>query len=60
MSDRSYRSFGEPTFVHGHVVSLVALDQILRLFLRGANGIGLKLNGGGDLLLDRSTDAARF
>ena len=27
--------------MHCHVVSLVALDQILRLLLRGADGIGL-------------------
>jgi hypothetical protein len=46
--------------MHCHVVSLVALDQILRLLLRGADGIGLKFDGGGDLLLDRPPDVARF
>src|SRR5580698_9109185 len=52
--------FESRTFVHGHVVSLVALDQILRLLLRSANGVRLKLYGGGDLLLDCSADPACF
>ena len=47
-------------FVHGQVVSLVALDQILRLLRRGADGVGLKFDGGRDLLLDRSADMARL
>ena len=52
--------FESRAFVHGHVVSLVALDQILRLLRRGADGVGLKFDGGRDLLLDRSADVARF
>ena len=35
-------------FVHGHVISLVAFDQILRLVRRGADGVGLELDGGSD------------
>ena len=46
--------------MHSQVVRLVALDQVLRLLLRGADGVGLKFGGGGDLLLDRSADVARF
>ena len=46
--------------MHGHVVSLVAFDQILWLLPRSADGIGFKLNGRGDFLLYRSPDVARF
>lgn len=45
--------------MHCHVVNLIALDHILRLLLRGANGIGLKLDRGGDLLPDSSADVTR-
>ena len=47
-------------FVHGQVSSLVALDQILRLLLLGADGVGLEFDGGGDSFLDRSANAAGF
>jgi len=46
--------------MHSDMVGLVALDQILRLLLRGANGVGFKLHGGSDLLLNCSADAPRF
>src|SRR5665213_1075160 len=52
--------FESRTFVHGHVVGFVALDQILRLFLGGTDGVGFEFDGGGDSFLDRSSDAARF
>ena len=56
-----FADFGEcRTFVHGHVVGLVALDQILWLLLRGANGVGLKFDGGDDPFLDRSSDMSCF
>src|ERR1041385_5155792 len=52
---RFFRSANAPgdlfegrAFVHGQVVSLVALDQILRLFLRRADSVGLKPDGGGE------------
>lgn len=46
--------------MHRHVVCLVALDQILRLFLRRTNRVGLELHGGRDLFLDPSPDVAGF
>jgi hypothetical protein len=46
--------------VHGHVVSLVALDLILRLLLRGMNRIPLEYDLGGDLFLDRPPNSTRF
>ena len=46
--------------MHRHVVGLVALDQILGFFLRSADGVRLKLDGGSDLFLDRSPNTARF
>ena len=46
--------------MHGHVVGLVALDQILWFVLRGADYVGLKLHGRGNLFLDRSPDTACF
>lgn len=46
--------------MHRHVVCLVALDQILRLFLRRTNRVGLELHGGRDLFLDPSSHVAGF
>ena len=48
------------TFVHGHVVGLVALDQILWFFFRRPNHIALKLDGRRDLFLNHSSYAAGF
>jgi hypothetical protein len=47
-------------FVHGHVIGLVALDQILRFFFRGTDRVTLKFDWGSDLFLDRSAYAACF
>src|SRR5438445_5073534 len=49
-----------PPFVHGHVIRLVALDQILWFFPRGADRVALELNCGDDCFLDRSPNPARF
>ena len=46
--------------MHRHVVCLVALDQILRLFLRRTNRVGLELHSGRDLFLDPSLHVAGF
>ena len=54
------QSLESRSFVHSQVVSLVAVDQILRLLHRGADGVGLELGGGLDLLFDCSTNVARF
>ena len=43
-------SFERRAFVHGQVIGLVALDEILRLFLRGADRIVLELLGRSDFL----------
>src|SRR2546421_9578795 len=47
-------------FVHGHVIGLVALDQILRRFFRGPDRVILKFDWGSDHFLDRSAYAACF
>jgi hypothetical protein len=47
-------------FVHGHVIGLVALDQILRRFFRGPDRVILKCDWESDLFLDRSAYAACF
>ena len=46
--------------MHRHVICFVALDQILRLFLRRTNRVGLELNSGRDLFLDPSLHVAGF
>jgi len=46
--------------MHGHVVGLVAFDQILRFFLRGADRVRLELDGGGNPFLDGPPDPACF
>lgn len=46
--------------MHRHVVCLVALDQILRFFLRCTNRVALELHGGRNLFLDPSPDVAGF
>src|SRR5262245_51771658 len=44
--------------VHGDVIRLVALDQVLGGFLRGAHGVSLELHRRADLLADHSAHAA--
>ena len=52
--------FESRTFVHGQMISLVALDQILRLFLRSVDRVSLKGDLGGNSFLDGSPNPARF
>jgi len=52
--------FDSRTFVHGQVISLVALDQILRLFFRSVDCVSLKGDFGGNSFPDGSPNAARF
>ena len=46
--------------MHREVVRLIALDRILRLFLRSMNGIALERDFGGMLFLDRPSDPSCF
>src|SRR6185437_15651577 len=48
------------TFVHGLVIGLVALDQILRLLLRGVDRVPLERDFRNDFLLDRPPDSTCF
>ena len=48
------------TFVHGHVISLIALDQISWCVFRRPNHIALKLDGRRDLFLNSSSYAPSF
>lgn len=61
---RSRRAFADSperrTFVHGHVISLIALDQILWFFFRSPNHVALKLDGRRDLFLNPSSYEAGF
>ena len=48
------------TFIHGHVISPIALDQILWSFFRRPNHVALKLDGKRDLFLNPSSYASSF
>ena len=48
------------TFVHGHVIGLVAFYQILRIFLRRSDCIVLKLRRRRDLFFDPSLHPTGF
>ena len=52
--------FERRPFVHGQVIGLIALDQVLRLVLRGVDDIAFELDFGRDFLLDGSSDSACF
>jgi len=47
-------------FVHGQMISLVAFNQILRLFFRGTDHVVFEPHRRRNLFLDRSADAACF
>ena len=46
--------------MHGHVIGLVALDQILRFFLRGVDSVSLERDFRGNFFLDRAPDSTCF
>ncbi len=46
------------TFVHGHMICFVALDQVLRFLLRGVNRIPFEFDFRGNFLLYGSLNAA--
>src|ERR1051326_8520192 len=53
-----FELFQSRPFVHGHMVGLVALDQILRLLLRGVDLVPLECDFRRDFLLDGPSDSA--
>lgn len=46
--------------MHGQMIGLVALDEILRRFFRGMHRIVLEFPWRGDLLLNGPADTSRF
>lgn len=57
-----FNLFERGTFVHRQVVGFVALDQVLRLLLRGVNGVPFELDLGRDffLIVPRTRPASEF
>ena len=46
--------------LHGQVLGLVALDQILWFFVRGVDSVSLERDRRGDFFLNRAPDSACF
>jgi hypothetical protein len=60
-SDLAFVNLSESrTFMHRKVVRLIALYQILRLFLRSVNRVAFERDFGGMLFLDRPSDTSGF